>query len=178
MSVTVCLMRTTVEFHLDFWRHPAMARKPFRLRKFAGTSVRIVAMKGPPGLTEMIQNFAVEAIRFFPVGSGPSPPSNSGFGWCNIARISLFACPNSRAFQYSSRRGKATGQRIWVRMQTCGHQQLPKTSYNSSSHKFSPKRTSLIGFSKANDCRLSEMIQTFPNFGDNHGLCERGFEFG
>jgi hypothetical protein len=40
-------------------------------------------MKGPSGLSEMIQNFTkfgFEAITFFPVGFGPRFPSNSGFG--------------------------------------------------------------------------------------------------
>jgi hypothetical protein len=40
-------------------------------------------MKGPSGLSKMIQNFpkvGFEAITFFPVGFGPSSPSNSGFG--------------------------------------------------------------------------------------------------
>jgi hypothetical protein len=31
-------------------------------------------------------------------------------------------------------------------MKTFGHHRLPKTSYNSNSHKSSPKRKSLIGF--------------------------------
>jgi hypothetical protein len=85
-----------------------MARQPFRLRKFAGTSVRIVAVKVPPGLSEAIQNFlnfGFEAIKFFLFGFGPSSPSNSGFGWRNIARIGLFACPNSTAFRYCASAG-------------------------------------------------------------------------
>jgi hypothetical protein len=47
-------------------------------------------MKGPLGLSEMIENFpnfGFEAIKFFPFGFGASSPSNSGFGWRNIARI-------------------------------------------------------------------------------------------
>jgi hypothetical protein len=58
-------------------------------------------MNGPPALSEMIQDllkFGSEAINFFPLGFGPSSPSNSGFGSRNIARIGLSACPNSRAF--------------------------------------------------------------------------------
>jgi hypothetical protein len=73
--------------------------------KFPGLSVRIVAIKGPPGLSEMIQNFpdcGFEAIEFSSVGFGPSSPSNSGFSERNIAPIGPFACTNSRAFQYSS----------------------------------------------------------------------------
>jgi hypothetical protein len=145
MSVIVCL--ASVEFHLDFWPHPAMVRPPFRVTKFADTSVRIVAMKGPPRLSEMAQNVPdcrFEGINFFPVGFGSS--SNSGVGWRNSSRIGLFACPNSRAFRYSSRRGKATGSRICGCKTTCGHQQLSRTSHNSSSHKSSPKRKPLIGF--------------------------------
>jgi hypothetical protein len=85
-----------------------MARPPVLLRKFTGLSVRIVAMKGPSGLSEMIQNFTkfgFEAITFFPVGFGPSSPSNSDFDWRNIARIDLFACSNSRAFRYCASAG-------------------------------------------------------------------------
>jgi hypothetical protein len=79
-----------------------MTRQIFLLWKFAGTSIRIVAVRGPSGLSDMIQNFAnfgFEPIKFFPFGFGTDSPSNSGFGWRNIARIGLFACQNSRAFR-------------------------------------------------------------------------------
>jgi hypothetical protein len=105
MSSTVCLGREIVWFHLDFRPHPAMAREPFRLRKFVGTSVRIVVTKTPPGLSEVIQtvpNFGLEAIRFFPFGVGANAPSNSLFDRRNIARIGFFACPISLAFRSSS----------------------------------------------------------------------------
>jgi hypothetical protein len=84
-----------------------MARPPFLLRKFSGTFVQIVPMKGPPGLSEMIQNcpnFGFEGIKWFHVAFGPSSLYNSGFGWRNIPRIGLFAWPNSMGFRYSSPR--------------------------------------------------------------------------
>jgi hypothetical protein len=51
------------------------SRTPIPTQEIADTSVRIVAMKGPPGLSEMIQNFpnfGVEAIKCFLSGFGPN----------------------------------------------------------------------------------------------------------
>jgi hypothetical protein len=104
-------------------------------------------MNGLPGLSEMIENFpnyGFEAIKFFPLGFGPVSPSNSGFGWRNIARIGLFACPHSRAVRYSSRLGKATATDLGL------YQHLRPSA---SSHKSSPKRKSLMGFLESQQSR-------------------------
>jgi hypothetical protein len=78
------------------WPTPGMGRPPFLHGKFAGTSVQIVVMKGPLGLSEVmpiVANFGYGPIRFFPFSFDAIPPSNFGFGWCNIARIGLASNP-------------------------------------------------------------------------------------
>jgi hypothetical protein len=92
-----------------------------------------------------LPKFDFVAIKCFPLGFGRSSPSNSGFGWRNVARISLhlLSFTGLPILKPTWQSHNATDSGLY---ETCGHQQLLTKFSTSGSHRPSPKRKSLIGF--------------------------------
>jgi hypothetical protein len=87
MSGAVFLGRATVQFHFDFWPHPATAGPPFLLKKETEMPVRVMSMKGPFGLFHIIRissNDDVKPIKWWRFGFRATSSSNSDFFWRSI----------------------------------------------------------------------------------------------